>query len=298
MLERAGPRGVVVAAVAAAVIGGAMVIRVVRPAPASAPAAAPARSADALVVAADEGVQRTVAGGGWAPARAGDTLAVADSIRTDAAATAEIELGRGSRVTVAQRTEVTVRELTAAVQRIGLIQGRIGVDVESDGTRVLRVEDASGDVRVTASGGRLGVVAGPTSLAVVAQEGGALLESAGKTVDVPAGHEAAAWRGLPPVAPAPVPRALLRRVVLAMEAKRASVCNVVQVDLAAEVVVNGEAVETPPDGRLVLRVPPGGRRRRAELVIRHASGQVERESVPCWRDEADVSDLEVRWDGG
>jgi hypothetical protein len=71
----------------------------------------------------------------------------------------------------------------------------------------------------------------------------------------------------------------------------------VQVSLAAEVVVNGERVETPPDGRLVLRFPPGSRRRRAELVIRHASGQVERQVVPCWRDEADVSDLEVRWDG-
>jgi hypothetical protein len=295
MSERARPRAVI-AAVVAIVIAGAMVIRAARPGPASAPAAA-ARSADAVVVAADVGVERTVAGGAWAPARAGDTLAVADSIRTEAGGSAELQLGRGSRVTVAQRTEITVRELTAAVQRIGLVRGRIGVDVEADGTRVLRVEDASGDMRVTAAGGRLGVVAGPTSLAVVAQEGAAVLESAGAAVDVPAGHAATAWRGLRPVAPAPVPRELLRRVVVAMEERRASVCNVVQVDVAAEVVVNGERVETPPDGRLVLRVPPGSRRRRAELVIRHAGGRVERQLLPCWQDEADVSDLEVRWEG-
>jgi hypothetical protein len=295
MSERARPRAAIAAAVVAIVIAGAMVIRAARPGPASAPAAA--RSADALVVAADVGVERTVAGGAWAPARAGDTLAVADSIRTDAGGSAELQLGRGSRVTVAQRTEITVRELTAAVQRIGLVRGRIGVDVEADGTRVLRVEDASGAMRVTAAGGRLGVVAGPTSLAVVAQEGAAVLESAGAAVDVPAGHAATAWRGLRPVAPAPVPRELLRRVVVAMEERRASVCNVVQVDVAAEVVVNGEPVETPPDGRLVLKVPPRSGRRRAELVIRHAGGRVERQVLPCWQDEADVSDLEVRWEG-
>jgi hypothetical protein len=302
MSESARQRGaIVVAAVVAAVAAGAMVIRALRPAASSSPppaAAAPARAADALVVSADEGVQRTVPGGAWAPARAGDTLAVADSIRTGAAGNAELELGRGARVTVAQRTEVTVRELTAAVQRVGLIRGRIGVNVEPDGTRVLRVEDAAGQMSVTASGGRLGVVAAPGSLAVVAQEGGAVLESAGAAVTVPAGHQATAWRGIAPVAPTPVPRKLLMRVVEAMDARRASVCNVVQVDLAAEVLVNGEPVETPPDGRVVLRVPPRGRRRGAELVIRHASGEEERQLVPCWRDEADVSDLEVRWDGG
>jgi hypothetical protein len=300
MSERAQRGAIVVASIVAVVAAGAMVIRAARPAPSSSPAepAAPAARADALVVSADEGVERTVAGGEWAPVRAGDTLAVADSIRTGAAGSAELELGRGSRVTIAQRTEVAVRELTAAVQRIGLVRGRVGVNVAPDGTRVLRVEDAAGQMSVTATGGRLGVVAAPSSLAVVAQEGGAVLESAGASVAVPAGHQATAWRGVAPVAPTPVPKQLLLRVVHAMDAKRATVCNVVQVDVAAEVLVNGEPVETPPDGKIVLRVPPRGRRRSAELLIRHATGREERQQVPCWQDEADVSDLEVRWDGG
>jgi hypothetical protein len=299
MSERAQRGAVVFASVVAAVAAGAMVLRAALPAPVPAPQApAPAgRAGDALVVSADEGVQRTV-GGGWAAVRAGDTLAVADSIRTGDRGSAELELGRGSRVTVAQRTEVTVRELTAAVQRIGLVRGRVGVNVAPDGTRVLRVEDAAGQMSVTATGGRLGVVAAPSSLAVVAQEGGAVLESAGASVAVPAGHQATAWRGVAPVAPTPVPKQLLLRVVRAMDAKRATVCNVVQVDVAAEVLVNGEPVDTPSDGKIVLRVPPRGRRRSAELLIRDATGREERQQVPCWQDEADVSDLEVRWDGG
>jgi hypothetical protein len=264
------------------------------PAPAAAPAPPPEPALAALVLSAGDDVERTRAGE-WARALAGDALAVADSIRTGRASTAEVQLGRGARVTVSPRTEVTVRELTAAVQRIGLLRGRVAVDVERDGTRVVRVEDASGALRVTSSGGRIGVVAAPDSLAIVAEDGGATLESAGGAVEVPPGHQSAAWLGRAPVAPAPIPRALLMRVVEAVEARSAGVCDVVRVDVAAEVLVDGAPVKTPADGRLVLRAPPRGRRRHVELVVRHAGGKVDRRTVPCG-DDADVSDLEVRWD--
>jgi hypothetical protein len=259
------------------------------------PVAAPKR--EVRVLSADAGVQRSTPGGAWAPVGAGDVLAVADTIRTGDAATAEIELGGSSRVTIAERTELTVRELTAAVQRVGLVRGRIGVQVQADGTRVVRVEDASGSILVSTAAGRVGVVAGPKTLAVVAEEGRAVIESAGTAVEVPAGHQAAAWLGQKPVAPAPVPRDLLMRVVRAVEARRATSCAVVEVGLASEVLVNGEPVDVPPDGRLVVRVPQRARRRGAELVVRDARGKVARRTVPCWEDEADVSDLEVRWDG-
>jgi hypothetical protein len=274
--------------------GGALLLRSMRPEP-SAPAAPPRR--EVRVLSADAGAQRSSPGGGWTPVRAGDVLAVAHSVRTGAGGTLEIELDRSSRVTVAERTEVTVRELTAAAQRVGLLRGRIAVDVQPDGTRVLRVEDRSGSILVSASAGRIGVVAAPDALAVVAEEGRATIESAGSAVEVAAGQQSAAWRGQKPVAPAPVPRELLMRVVRAVEARRVAVCAVVEVGFAAEVLVDGEPVDVPPDGRLALRVPPSERRRGVELLVRDARGRVRREQVPCFDDEADVSDLEVRWNG-
>jgi hypothetical protein len=297
MVDRARTREAALVSVLLALgLGGAaLLLRSMRERdPVSVPAAAPRR--DVLVVAAGAGVQRSTPGGEWAAVRAGDVLAVADSIRTDGDGTAEIELGRGSHVTVAERTEITVRELTAAVHRVGLLRGRIAVDVQADGTRVMRVEDGSGSILVSASAGRMGVVAAPGSLSVFAEEGEAVIESGGEAVEVPRGHEASAWRGRKPVAPAPVPHDLLRRVVRAMEERRASVCAVVEVG-AAEVLVDGEPAEVPPDGRLVLRVPPRERRRGVVLTVRHASGLVERQHLPCWDGEADVSDLEVRWKG-
>jgi hypothetical protein len=299
MAERVLAREMVIVAslLALGLGGGALLLRSMRAARSDVPAPVPPPKREVSVLAADAGVQRSAPDGAWAPVAAGDVLAVADTIRTGDAATAEIQLGRSSHVTIAERTEVTVRELTDAIQRVGLVRGRIGVHVQADGTRVVRVEDASGSILVSASAGRLGVVAGPRALAVVAEEGRAVIESAGTAVEVPAGHQAAAWLGQEPVAPVPVPRDLLMRVVRAVEARRATACAVVEVGLASEVFVNGEAVEVPPDGRLVVSVPQRLRRRGAELRVRDARGKVSRSTVPCWEDEADVSDLEVRWDG-
>jgi hypothetical protein len=298
MTDRVPAREVIIVAslLAAGLGGGALLLRSMRSDRAGVPAAVPPPKREVRVLSADAGVERSVPGGAWAPAGAGDALAVADTIRTGDAATAEIELGQSSRVTIAERTEVTVRELTAALQRVGLVRGRIGVDVQADGTRVVRVEDASGSILVSASAGRMGVVAGPRTLAVVAEEGRAVIESAGAAVEVPPGHQAAAWLGQKPVAPVPVPRDLLMRVVRAVEARRAADCAVVEVGLASEVLVDGVPVDVPPDGRLLVRVPQRARRRGAELVVRDARGTVARRTVPCWEDEADVSGLEVRWD--
>jgi hypothetical protein len=298
-VDRARKREAVVVAVllAGGLGGAALLLRSMRAerAGVAAPAVVPRR--DVLILAADPGVQRSARDGGWALARAGDVLAVADSIRTGDAGTAEIDLGGSSRVTVAERTEMTVRELTAAVHRVGLLRGRIGVDVQPDGTRVVRVEDGSGSILVSAAGGRFGVVAAPNALGVVAEAGQATIESGGAAVAVPAGHQSAAWVGQPPAAPAPIPRDLLMRVVRAVDARRASICTIVEVGLATEVLVDGAPVEVPPDGRVAVRVPQRARRRGAELVVRSATGAVQRRRVRCWEDEADVSDLEVRWDG-
>jgi hypothetical protein len=259
-----------------------------------APPAAPERSA-ARVLSADPGVERRTTTG-WTPARAGDALEVTDSLRTPERSAAEIALGPGTRIILDDRSEVTVRELTAAAQRVGLVRGRIGVEVRPDGTRVLRVEDHSGDV--TARGaGRFGVVATGGGLAIASAEGQVTVESGGRAVEVPAGAETVAWRGSAPLPPRPIPRGVVLRVARQLEERRASVCLVLHVDVAAELAVDGEPVEVPSDGTVVVRLPPRSARRDVAVELRHAAGAVERRRMPCWRDEGDVSDLQVKWHG-
>jgi FecR-like protein len=249
---------------------------------------------DALVVSADPGVERR-GSGAWVRAKAGDALDVTDSIRAGEGASAEIALGPGTRITLAERSEVTVRELTAAAQRVGLLRGRIGVDVRPDGTRVLRVEDQTGTVAARGASGRFGVVARGDGLAIASSEGRVTVESAGESVDVPAGAETVAWRGAAPLPPRPVPRDVVLRVARRIEERRTSVCLVLHVDVAAELFIDGEAVAIPPDGSVAVRLPHGSDRREVDVLLRHAGGAVERRRMPCWRDEGDVSTLEVKW---
>jgi FecR protein len=265
------------------------------PEPDASPPSAPARQ-DATVVSADAGVERTV-GDGWTPARAGDALRVTDSLRTAAGSTAEIALGRDSRVTLQERSAVTVRELTAAVHRVGVLRGRIGVDHRPDGTRVLRVEDQSGAV-VASGAGRFGVVASGDGLAVASAEGQLTVESGGARVQVPPGEETVARRGVAPLAPRPIPRDVVLRVARVLEERRSSLCAFLQVDVASELTVNGAPVPIPLDGGVPIRLPARLRSRGADVMVRHASGIVERRSVPCQEGkEGEVSHLEVRWNG-
>ena len=286
-------RGMLAAAVLAVAAVAAMVWRLRPPDPDELPPS-PAVQRDALVVSADPGVERR-SSEVWTAARAGDVLAVTDSIRAGEGSTAEITLGRGTHITLAERSEVTVRELTAAAQRVGLVRGRIGVDVRPDGTRVLRVEDHSGTVAARGASGRFGVVASGGGLAIASVEGRVTVESGGRAVDVGAGEETVATRGAAPLAPRPIPREVVLRVARKIEERRASVCLVLHLDPAAELTVDGEPVEIPVDGAVAVRLPPRSRKRQVAVVLRHAGGGVERRTLPCWQYEGDVSDLEVKW---
>lgn len=298
MIEAASTRRVALVAAGLAVVAGVLLWRAQRRAAGDALVGAVAQveapREDARVVAAEPGAERSVEGG-WTPARAGDPLRLADTLRTAPGSSAEIVLGRGARLTVSERSELSVREISAAAQRVKLVRGRIGVELRPDGTRVLRVEDASGGVAASATQGRFGVVASGEALAVAATEGQARVEAGGAAVDVPAGTETVAWRGAAPLPPRPIPRDLVLRVAHRIEERRASFCAVIQVAVASRLTVDGEEVLVPADGVVVLRVPPHARRRAVDVVLTHAGGAVDRQRIPCAESEGTVSEIEVRW---
>jgi hypothetical protein len=57
--------------------------------------------------------------------------------------------------------------------------------------------------------------------------------------------------------------------------------------------VGGAAVDLADDGSFAVTVPRAGRGA-VEVLVRHASGAVERRTVPCA--EAALSAFEVEWD--
>lgn len=259
----------------------------------------------AVIVSATPHVERSAAGA-WVEAREGDALAPSEGLRTGAGSTAEVALAGGTRLTVDEGSEIDVREIGPSSQRIRLVRGRVAVDQRANVGGTMHVEGSDGPVAsagrgrwtavTSAGGGRWAAVASADALAVAVVDGVVRLDSGAGAVDVPAGSEAAAWRGAPPLPPRPVPSGVILRLARAVSERHRTVCAVLHVDVASEVRVNGETAPVAPDGRVLVRVPPADRRRHADVVVRHASGSVQRRAVRCDENEADVSEVEVRWD--
>ena len=257
------------------------------------PAAVAPAPAAVEVLAAEGQVERR-RGLEWERVTSGQQLLADDSIRAAAGAGATLAIGAATRIVVSDATELTVREITATVQRLQLTRGRLSVDHQADGARVLVVESEGGDAVARAGTARFSVLASGAALAVATQAGVVRLRSAGEAVDVGAGQQSVSFQGHGPAIPTQVPVALLLRI--ARTARDAGGSCLVEgvVEPGAEVRVEGKLVEPGPRGRFTVRVPRTEARDRARVVTRDASGRVVDRRVPCER-EHNVSDFAVRW---
>jgi hypothetical protein len=266
---------------------------VAAPAARVAPGAPAEEGAD--VVAVQGAVERRVAGGKWERLEPGDRLRVDHSVRTGPASRAELTIGGASRITVADRTELTVREMTTAVQRLRLTRGRIGVAHPPGGGRVLRVESASGEAVAETSGARFSVMSTGVSFAVATETGSVNLAAAGGAVEVNAGEQSVAPGGAAPSAAAPIPVSVLLKVARIGGAQET--CTVRGTAGSAAVVeVEGEPVETAADGRFAATV----RRRRGApvtVVARDVTGRATERQVRCDDDDG-PSKVRLRWTDG
>lgn len=242
------------------------------------------------------GTLERLRGEAWEPVAVGARLLADDTIRTAAGSGAIVGLG-GTRVEVSDATQLTVREITAAVQRLRLSRGRIAVDHQPDGARVLVVEAERASSSVRARSARFSVLASGSALAVAADAGVVRLQSAAGAVDVGAGEQAVAFASAAPSAPRPIPAALLLRVASGVsKPTRAGgeACRIEgEAEPGSEVTIDGRPIEADAQGRFAIELP-AGRGAGATVVTRDAAGHVTRRRVPCFV-EHDVSDFVVRW---
>jgi hypothetical protein len=288
--------------------GGAMLARVAfdrlvyePPPPATPPVgveevAAPARVRMVRVLAVHGRVERSTRSGAWTPAGNGDQLAAEDSVRTSPSSTAELGLGERSRITVAGAAQITVREVTSAVDQFRLTRGRIAVDYAESGQRRLRVEDDSGR-SVEATDARFGLLATGAMLAVATETGTVTLQARGGAVAVGAREQAAARGDRPPSPAEPIPSALLIKLASAAASQDGDECASLSglASLASSVDVDGRPVASGDDGRFVVRV----RRRRGQaalvVTVSDALGRTLQRTMPCRAQEPHVKDLWLRW---
>jgi hypothetical protein len=246
------------------------------------PAVEPAEPALTVVSVLDvEGSVERGQGEAWSPLRVGDRLAGSDSIRAHAGGRAELRVGdEDSQLTVLEGSEVRVEEVTRAVHAFRLKRGRLKVDYQPRGERLLRVESEGGAVAET-RGARFTVLRSGIAVAVVAEEGAVNLTAAGNSVRVGAGEQSVARDGEGPSVPVSIPREVLLRV--ARRDGRGATCATLkgQVRPGTEVFVDGASAAVNREGHFQVRVSSPKGREGVRVEAREPSGRVKEKLIAC-----------------
>ncbi len=294
------------AGIAAALLAGAWLLfraTLYAPAPpqrAGAQAVEP-RPEEAIVVSVTGDVVRLSPGAAPSLLQAGQRLRPDDSVRTGRGARTDLEIGGRSRLTVAEGTQLTVREITERVHRFRLSRGRIAVDYQADGERVLRIESDSGDTVAETKAARFGMLSTGASVAIATDTGVVRLIAPKGTVDVGPGTQARATADRPPSAAEPIPARLLLKIADAPAARESGdLCLDLEGTAPAGSELHADGVEVPlsADGHFALRVPRTADKSVVVLELRDASGRGTRRSVPCATETAaapNIRGFAIRW---
>jgi hypothetical protein len=268
---------------------------------ASAPARQEPRIEEAIVVAVAGNVVRLSPTGGTSALAVGQRLRADDSVRTGRGAHTDLQVGARSRLTVAEGSQLTVREITEKVHRFRLRRGRIAVDYQADGARLLRIESAEGGAVAETKSARFGVLSTGTAVAIATETGAVNLTAETKTVEVKAGTQSVAAAGKAPSGAEPIPAKLLLKVADAAPAQEGGEKLCAEVAGTApegsEVLVDGAPAAIAEDGRFRVRVPAAPGKTSVLVSIRDASGRETTRTVVCGGSGSipRIKDLAIRW---
>lgn len=234
-------------------------------------------------------------GSRWVPLSQGDKLAVSESVRTGAGGRVELEVGGAdSRVTLPERSEVGISEVTEVVHRLKLRKGRIQVAYDKRGERVLKVEGEGGSVAETRAATFVMSSTG-VAVAVATEKGSVDLAAGGKTVEVSAGKQAVSLAGKAPSAAEEIPVEALLKVARAADRDDVCVALKGKARPGAEVTVDGEPVVVSSDGTFKARVMRRAKLAAVEVVTREVGGATRRAEVACAQRGEPKAEVKVDW---
>ena len=243
-----------------------------------------------------EGEAQRSTGSGWTALTQGESLAGVQSVRTGDGARVELEIGGAdSRLTVPERSEVGIGEVSGAVHQLKLRRGRVQVAYQKSGERVLRIESEDGTVAET-RGASFVMASSGVAVAVATESGTVDLSARGATVAVGAGQQAVAVRGERPSQAAPISKEALLKVARA--AAKADLCALVQgtVRPGASGVVDGAPVEVGSDGRFEAKVPRRPGLTEVAVEVQEMFGATMKQQVACASRPPEIKpEVKVDW---
>ncbi|WP_257447212.1 FecR domain-containing protein [Archangium lipolyticum] len=226
-------------------------------------------------------VERTL-GEKWVELRVGDALEPDDSVRTGPGARADLRMGdEASLLTLQERSEVRMGEMSRTSHALQLQRGRIDVDYHGQENRVLRVQAENGTV-AEAREARFTMLRRGTVVTVTTRGGLVNLSSEGSTVAVGAGQRSVVINGAKPLSPEPIPLEVLLKVAAKASASETLCLSLLgKVPVGTEVLVEGEPAEVSGDGSFRADVPRREGRSQVRILARDPGGASRETLLSC-----------------
>jgi hypothetical protein len=251
-------------------------VEIAEPAP---PDAAVAEPANAIRAAMIEGrVERRLAEDTWTAIAVGDTLEITDEIRSGPDALATFKVGEDTSVDVSENTEFGFIEISDAMSKIRLDDGRIAASSES---RKIRVEVKNSDAVAEAVGGSFAVLTeGQGNVTVAANRGEVALSAKGETVKLTEGTQSTVRKNKAPARPTEIPSSLFLNVRKPRADKRL-VSTVIQGKSTPGSVINirGKRLLVGKNGTFKKRVPLAVGSKNITVTVEDATGRKQTRSV-------------------
>lgn len=235
----------------------------------------------------------------WQAVSAGDHLLMDESIKTAKNASAKLKVDGKSEIDLYERSKLNVREISDTVHMFKLSRGKIGVDYDAAGARVIKIEQADSEAVAEAKAGKFTVLNTEGIVSVATTTGEVKLTTSKKSVSVGAGNTSRVVPGEPPQPARPIPVAVMLRVAKPKKSVQRQRFTVVRgrTDPGARVRVNEIPAPVAIDGRFSVRVPLREGRNKIVVVTEDVAGNTETRDLGVIIVDANapIEDLKIRW---
>ena len=243
--------------------------------------------------------KKTSTSGKWRAMNKGDMLNVDDSVRTLEDSTVVLGLGETSTIELSNASEIEVRELSGAAQRLGLIKGRASVDYSENGKRVLNIENSDGTVVAKVDEGKFSILNNGQLVAVATETGSVDLSAGGESVTVSKGMESVVEKGKAPVTPYQIsPNAYLKLSGGACRKQNNGMAIVRgTVSVGTKIRVQNIKVQPNPDGSFMVRIKLAENHKKVQLKTTDVWGNIRERTVVCTepRNSASIKNVVIDW---
>ncbi len=238
-------------------------------------------------------VERRNSAGEWVVVAKDDVLKMSDEVRTGPNSQARFTIGENTSVEVAPETDLGFIEITDAVSKIRLNDGRVAASSEG---RSVRIEVKNSDAVAETSDGAFAVLTeGEGNVSVASSRGDVALSAQGETVKVEAGTQSLVRPNSAPSKPTEIPNSLflkVRRPHADAQLKSAMVAGTATP--GSIINIAGTKIPVGSDGAFQSRVGLGAGSREIRVTVVDASGRRETQAVQVITPKANTKGL-VEW---